>query len=46
MISSNILHIPERIGECKITLADNTKLSQTFGWKPQVDLEQWIRSNL
>jgi len=46
MISSNILHIPERIGECKITLADNTKLSQTFGWKPQVDLEQWIRGNL
>lgn len=46
MISDTTVNIAERIGESKVTLANNTKLSNTFGWKPQVNLEEWVKSNL
>ena len=42
MISDNTINIPERIGESRITLADNSKLRNTFGWEPQVELKDWI----
>ena len=46
MISDNTVNIPPRIGESRITLADNQKLKQTFGWEPTVKLEEWIGRNL
>ena len=46
MISDNTVNIPPRIGESRITLADNQKLKQTFGWEPTVKLEEWIGKNL
>ena len=42
LISDNQVNIPPRIGESRITLADNSKLRDTFGWKPTVKLEDWI----
>ena len=42
LISDNQIHISPRIGEARITLADNSKLCDTFGWKPTVKLEDWI----
>jgi UDP-glucose 4-epimerase len=46
MISDNTINIPPRVGESRVTLADNTKLSNTFNWQPQINLEEWIKSNL
>ena len=46
MISDNIIHIPPRPGEATISLANNTKLRETFDWEPTVKLEDWIRDAL
>lgn len=46
LISNNTGNIPPRLGEAKITLANNQKLKQTFGWEPKVKLEDWIAKNL
>ena len=43
MISDNTVNIPPRIGESRITLANNSKLRSTFGWKPTIKLEDWIK---
>jgi len=42
IISSNQVNIPPRIGESRVTLADNTKLKTIFGWNPRVNLIEWI----
>ena len=42
MISDNTVNIPARMGESRITLADNSKLRNTFGWEPTVKVEDWI----
>ena len=46
MISDNKINIPARPGEAKISLANNTKLRETFDWEPTVKLEDWIRDAL
>ena len=46
IISENTTNIPPRIGESRVTLADNSKLRSTFGWKETVNLEEWIKSQL
>ena len=46
MISNNTVNIPPRIGESRITLANNSKLNTTFGWSPKVKLEEWVKENL
>ena len=46
MISDNKINIPARPGESKISLANNTKLRETFDWKPTVKLEDWIKGAL
>lgn len=40
------INIPPRLGEAKISLANNQKLSKVFGWSPSMNLENWIKSNL
>lgn len=35
-------YIAERLGEARITLADNTKAKNVLGWKPSVSLEQGL----
>jgi UDP-glucose 4-epimerase len=46
IISNKQVNIPPRIGESKVTLADNSKLKNTFGWEPKVNLEEWIKNNV
>ena len=41
-ISDNQTNIPPRIGESRVTLANNDKLKQTFGWDSKVNLMEWI----
>ncbi len=42
MISDNIIHIPPRPGEATISLANNTRLRETFDWEPTVKLETYL----
>jgi UDP-glucose 4-epimerase len=46
MISDNVIHIPERLGEARETLADNERIKYNLGWKPSVKVEEWIKQNL
>jgi len=46
MISDNIINIPPRLGESQISLANNTKLRETFDWEPTVKLEDWVKGAL
>ena len=46
MISDNTTNITPRPGEARISLANNQKLSNTFGWKPTMVLEDWIAAHL
>ena len=42
MIGLKYTHIPERLGEARVTLADTNKARLLLGWKPEVELEDWI----
>lgn len=42
MISDQTVNIPPRLGEARISLANNKKLRDTFGWEPKMELEHWI----
>jgi UDP-glucose 4-epimerase len=46
MISNNVINLPPRPGESRITLANNKKINKIFGWNPEVKLENWIQSQL
>lgn len=41
-ISDNVEYVTPRIGETRITLADNSKIKKVFGWEPKVNLKDWI----
>lgn len=43
-ISDNQINIPPRIGESRVTLANNGKLRTIFGWRSQVNLMDWIKT--
>lgn len=36
------VNIPERIGEARHSLADNTKAKEILKWEPKVDLGEWL----
>ena len=40
------INISPRLGEARISLANNQRLSKTFGWSPSMNLEDWVKSNL
>lgn len=44
VISKNQINILPRIGEARTTLANNGKLRTIFGWRPQVNLMDWIKT--
>jgi UDP-glucose 4-epimerase len=46
MISGNVTNISPRPGEARLSLANNKKLSSTFGWEPKMKLEDWISRQL
>jgi len=41
-ISNNQVYIPERDGEMDTTFADITKIGEVIGWKPEIDVLDWI----
>jgi len=45
-ISNDTINIPPRIGEARNSLANIDKIQKTFAWKPEVDVEQWIKTQL
>jgi UDP-glucose 4-epimerase len=46
MISNNVINLPPRSGESRVTLANNKKINKIFGWSPSVKLEEWVEKNL
>lgn len=42
IISIDQIHIPQRDGEVKESLADMSKISNKIGWYPKVDMKGWI----
>ena len=42
-ISDNQIYIPERTGEMDTTFADITKIGKVIGWKPEIDVLQWLK---
>ncbi len=46
MISENTKMVEPRLGEAYITLADNTKLKNIFGWSSTKKIEDYIKENL
>jgi len=42
MFNTETVYIPPRLGEAKVSLANNKKIEKIFGWKPYVKLEDWI----
>jgi len=43
-ISDDQILIPERTGEMDVTLADITKIGEVIGWKPEIDVLDWINN--
>ena len=41
-ISSHHTHLPERKGEAETTLAKIDKMNEVIGWKPEIDVMEWI----
>jgi UDP-glucose 4-epimerase len=46
MISDNTVNIPARLGEARLSLANNKKLCKTFGWQPSVKLDEWVATQV
>jgi UDP-glucose 4-epimerase len=42
LIGGSHVHVPPRIGESRITLADNGRAQQWLGWRPTMTLKGWI----
>ena len=45
-ISNDTINIPRRIGDARNSLANIDKIKKTFAWKPEVDVEEWIKTQL
>ena len=41
-ISDNHTYLPERSGEAATTLANIDKIGEFIGWKPEIDVMEWI----
>ena len=46
MISDDVKYIPPRLGEARISLANVDKIYKTFAWKPQQNLEEWVKKQI
>tara|TARA_R110000751_G_scaffold48194_8_gene107541 strand:+ start:1036 stop:1941 length:906 start_codon:yes stop_codon:yes gene_type:complete len=44
MIGGKTAHLPERLGEARETLADNSKAKKLMGWEPKVDLKSYLKN--
>ena len=45
-ISNDTINIPPRVGEARNSLANIEKIRKTFAWKPEVDVETWIKEQV
>ena len=45
-ISDDTINIPPRVGEARNSLANIEKIRKTFAWKPEVDVQEWIKGQL
>ena len=41
-ISDDQVYIDKRSGEMETTFADITKIGEVIGWKPEIDVIDWI----
>jgi len=41
-ISDNQVYLPERSGEASTTLANIDRIGEVIGWKPEIDVMDWI----
>ena len=46
VISNNQVYLPKREGEMDITLANIDKINSIIGWKPEVDVMDWIKGEI
>lgn len=46
MFDHEKVNIAPRPGEARVSLANNQKLRNTFGWQPTMKLEDWLSSHL
>lgn len=46
LICNDQIFVEERIGEIHTTLANNSKAKDLLGWRPSVDVSEWIKENL
>ena len=46
MISDDVKYIPPRLGEARISLANIDKIYNTFAWRPQQNLEEWVNKQI
>ena len=46
MISDNTVNIPARLAEARLSLANNNKIYETFGWKPKMKLGDWVATQI
>ncbi len=45
MLGGEYEHIPERLGEARITLSDSTKAKIMLNWQAKIKLKDWIDAN-
>jgi nucleoside-diphosphate-sugar epimerase len=43
--ATKITHIPPRTGEARDTIANTAKIQNKLGWKPTIDLSDWLKTN-
>jgi UDP-glucose 4-epimerase len=43
LLSNDQVFIDLREGEMHTTLANIEKVNQAFGWRPEIDVNEWIR---
>lgn len=46
LISEDVLYLPPRVGEARNSLANIQKITKTFGWRPQVSVDEWIEEQM
>jgi nucleoside-diphosphate-sugar epimerase len=46
MISDNTVDVEPRVGESRITLANNQKIRKILGWAPTRKIEDYVKESL
>jgi len=42
LIGNEVVHIPERLGEARATLADISKIRIMLDWEPTISIQEWL----